>query len=139
MTTGRQEIPAPMPVSILWENILMLPLVGLVDSKRAQEIMEFVLVKTLETEAKVIILDIMGVAIVDSKVASHLLKITLACKLMGADCIISGISPAIALTLVELGVELRGIKTTATLKDAVALALDMTGFEVVAKKKAASK
>lgn len=128
-----------MPITILWENILMLPLVGLVDSKRTQEIMECVLVKILETEAKVIILDVLGVAIVDSKVASHLIKITLACKLMGADCIISGISPAVALTLVELGVELRGVNTTATLKDAVALAFDTIGFEVVAKKKAASK
>ena len=139
MTTGSKEIPIATPVTILWENILMLPIVGTVDSKRAQEIMELTLARVLETEAKIIILDILGVATVDSKVASHLVKIAQACKLMGSQTIISGMSPAIAQTLVQLGVELGSIYTVTTLKDAVALGFDMTGFEVVAKKKAATK
>lgn len=139
MTTGRQEITVATPVTVLWENILMLPIVGTIDSKRGQEIMETILTKILETEAKTIILDILGIATVDSKVASHLVKITQACKLMGSDCVISGISPAIAQTLVQLGVELGGVYTTATLKDAVVLAFDMTGLEVVSRKKAATK
>ncbi len=139
MTTGRREIAIPTPVTVLWENILMLPLVGTIDSKRGQEIMETILTKILETEAKTVILDILGIAIVDSKVASHLVKITQACKLMGSECVISSISPAIAQTLVQLGVDLGGVSTTASLKDALVLAFDMTGFEVVAKKKAASK
>lgn len=126
-------------VTILWEDILMLPIVGTVDSKRAQEIMETMLAKIQETESKVIILDILGVTTIDSKVASHVVKITKACKLMGADAVISGVSSTIAQTLVQLGVDLGGVYTMATLKDAVALAFDMTGFEVVAKKKAATK
>jgi rsbT co-antagonist protein RsbR len=139
MTTGRQERSEPTPVTVLWENILMLPIVGIVDSKRAQDIMESMLNKIQETQARVVILDILGVAMVDSKVASHLIKITQSCSLMGADCIISGISPVIAQTLVQLGIELGGVTTTATLKGAIALAFDMTGFEVAAKKKAATK
>jgi rsbT co-antagonist protein RsbR len=139
MITGRQERPEPTPVIVLWENILMLPIAGIVDSKRAQEIMEGMLNKILETQARVVILDILGVAIVDSKVASHLIKITQSCRLMGADCILSSMSPAIAQTLVQLGIELGGITTAATLRGAIALAFDMTGFEVVAKKKAATK
>jgi len=139
MTTGRREISIPTPVTVLWENILMLPIVGTLDSKRAQEMTGTLLNRILETEAKTIILDILGVVTIDSKVAAHLVKIIQAAKLMGADCIISGISPAIAQTLVQLGVELGAIYTTATLKDAVVLAFDMTGFEVAAKKKAAAK
>jgi rsbT co-antagonist protein RsbR len=139
MTTGRQERPEPTPVTMLWDNILMLPIVGVVDSKRAQDIMENTLNKVQETQAEVVILDILGVAVVDSKVASHLIKITQSCSLMGANCIISGISPVIAQTLVQLGIELGGVTTTATLRGAIALAFDMTGFEVVAKKKAAAR
>ncbi len=138
MTTGRQEIAIPTPVAVLWENILLLPIIGTIDSKRAQEVMETVLAKVLESGSKTVILDILGIATVDSKVAAHLVKITQACKLMGANCIISSISPAIAQTLVQLGVELGDIYTTATLKDAVMLAFDMLGFEIV-KRKATTK
>ena len=138
MTTGRREIAIPTPVAVLWENILVLSIIGTIDSKRAQEVMEIVLAKILETESKIIILDILGITTVDSKVAAHLVKIIQACKLMGANCIISSISPAIAQTMVHLGIDLGGIYTTATLKDAVMLAFDMTGFEVV-KRKATAK
>lgn len=127
-------VPTTTPVTILWDNILMLPIVGVVDSKRAQEIMETILAKALETEAKQIILDILGVATVDSAVANHLLKITKATTMMGCNCIISGISPAIAQILVHLGVELGDIVTVATLRDAVAIAFDNLDLAVVKKK-----
>lgn len=118
------------PVNILWENILLITIFGVVDSKRAQQIMEGMLTKILDTEAKTIILDILGVATVDTAVANHFIKIVKATKLMGSDCIISGISPAIAQTLVSLGIDLGEVATTATLKDAVEIAFKMTGREV---------
>lgn len=127
------------PVTILWENILMLPIVGEIDSKRAQEMMETMLVKVIETESKTIILDITGVPIVDSKVANHLVKITKASKLIGCDCVITGISPEIAQTLVHLGVELGEVVTRATLKDGLKIAFDITGFEVVVRKGVAQR
>src|SRR5687767_6005624 len=91
------------PVNILWDGILLIPISGMMDSSKAQSIMESMLEKILETEAKTIILDILGVAAVDSAVANHILKMSKATKLMGCDCLISGISPAIAQTLVHLG------------------------------------
>jgi len=139
MTTGKQETLIVAPITVLWERILMLPIVGTVDSVRAQEIMEIVLTKVLETEAKVIILDILGVPTMDSKVAALLIKLTGACKLMGADVIISGMSPRIAQTLVNLGIEMPDIVTAAPLKDAIKLAFDIEDLEVVARKKPASK
>ena len=111
------------PVTEIWDDILILPLVGIIDSKRAQDIMTAVLSKISETHAKKLILDISGVAIVDTAVANHLIKITKSTKLMGCTCTISGISPAIAQTMVELGINVVDIRTTATLKDALQLAL----------------
>ena len=134
MAKENKEIQIPTPVTILWENILLIPIVGTIDSKRAQEIMNTMLAKVLETESKVIILDILGVTTVDSAVANHIVKITKATKLMGSDTIISGISPAIAQTLVQLGVELGEVVTTATLKDAVESAFKTLGLEVVERK-----
>jgi rsbT co-antagonist protein RsbR len=139
MATGKQETPVATPVALLWEKVLMLPIVGTVDSKRAHEIMEILLAKVQETESKVIILDILGVPTVDSKVAALLVKIIQACKLMGADVIVSGMSPRIAQTLVNLDDEMTHVITAAPLKDAIKLALDMNGWEVVTKKKPASK
>ena len=118
------------PVNILWEKILMLPIFGTIDSARAQEIMESMLDKIITTGSKVIILDILGVAIVDSAVANHLVKITKATKLVGAEAIISGISSEIAQTLVSLGIELGNVTTTATLADAVELAFDKAGYVI---------
>ena len=118
------------PVNILWENILMLAIFGIVDSNRTQNIMEAMLTKIMETGSKSIILDILGVASVDSAVANHLLKITRATKLMGCDAIISGMSPEIAQTLVGLGIEAGGVPTTATLADALALSFERIGLEV---------
>ena len=107
------------PVTALWTDILMLPVVGIVDSRRAQDIMQAMLTKIAETRSKVIILDISGVAVVDTAVANHLLKITKATRLLGCTCTLSGISPAIAQTMVELGIDVGEIRTTSTLQDAL--------------------
>lgn len=107
------------PVTALWTDILMLPVVGIVDSRRAQDIMQTMLTRIAETQSKVIILDISGVAVVDTAVANHLLKITKATKLLGCTCTLSGISPAIAQTMVELGIDVGDIRTTSTLQDAL--------------------
>jgi len=115
------------PVTAIWRGILLLPIVGVVDSKRAQEIMAAMLSKISETQSKVIILDISGVAVVDTAVANHLIKITKATKLMGCECTVSGVSPAIAQTIVELGIDVGEIRTTATLRDALGSAFDRVG------------
>ncbi|MBN1843855.1 MAG: STAS domain-containing protein [Deltaproteobacteria bacterium] len=118
------------PINILWENILMIPIFGAIDSKQAQEIMENILTRISDSGSKVIILDILGVATVDTAVANYILKITRATGLMGCRCIVSGISPAIAQTLVNLGVGLEGVATTASLRDALETAFDTIGLEV---------
>lgn len=111
------------PVVKLWDNILALPLIGALDSARTQVVMENLLEMIVATGAAVAIIDITGVPIVDTLVAQHLLKTVAAARLMGAECIISGIRPQIAQTIVHLGVELRDVVTKATLADAFALAL----------------
>jgi PAS domain S-box-containing protein len=118
------------PVMRLWDNILLLPIVGLVDSKRVQLIMETVLQKILDHQAKVIILDIQGVPAVDSAVANHIIKVTKATRLMGCTCIITGISPEISQALVNLGIELTDILTQSTLKDGVNTSLKKVGFQL---------
>ncbi len=88
------------------------------------------LTKIADTQSKVIILDISGVAVVDTAVANHLIKITKATKLMGCECLLSGISPAIAQTMVELGIQVGDIRTTAALRDALSIAFQITGVEI---------
>jgi rsbT co-antagonist protein RsbR len=127
------------PIMILWKNILLLPIVGIVDSKRGQEIMETMLARIQEFEAHVIILDILGVAIVDSAVANHLLKIGSATKIMGCSCIITGISPSIAQTIVQLGIDLKDMVTRTNLKDGLELAFGMLALEVREKKDAVKR
>jgi len=127
------------PVIVLWQDILAVPLIGTVDSKRAQLIMEVMLSKILETESKMIIFDISGVQTVDSAVANHFIKISRATNLMGCDCIISGISPAVAQTLVHLGIDLGNIITTTSLKNALDLSFNKLGYEVKMVKKAVKK
>lgn len=122
------------PTIELWDGVLVLPVVGVVDSMRAQHMMESMLNKIMETYSKVIIMDISGVAAVDTAVANHLIKITKATKLMGCECIISGISPAVAQTIIQLGVEMENIKTKSTLGDALAEAFSMLQLEVKSKK-----
>jgi PAS domain S-box-containing protein len=118
------------PVMRLWDSILLLPIVGLVDSKRVQLIMETVLQRIVDYETKVIILDIQGVPSVDSAVANHLIKVTQATKLMGCTCIVTGISPEISQALVNLGIELTDISTQATLKDGVSTSLERLGLQL---------
>jgi methyl-accepting chemotaxis protein len=118
------------PVMQLWDGILMLPIVGLVDSKRVQLIMETVLQRIIDTQAKVVILDIQGVPNVDSAVANHLIKITKASRLMGCVCIITGISPEISQALVNLGIELTDILTQSTLKDGLNSSLQSIGCQI---------
>ena len=124
---SRAMMEMSTPVTALWDDILMLPLVGIIDSRRAQEVMSSMLARIAETRSKVIILDISGVAVVDTAVANHLIKITKATALMGCSCTISGLSPAIAQTIVELGIDVGDVKTTATLRDALADAFRRTG------------
>lgn len=119
------------PIHEVWNHILLLPIYGIVDSAKGQKIMETMLERIVSTKSKVIILDILGVATVDSAVANHLIKITKATKLMGADCIISGISPAVAQTLVGLGIDLDDVKTQATLRDALERAFQLTNLKVI--------
>jgi len=111
------------PVVLLWEGILALPLIGTLDSARTQVVMESLLQKIVETGAGIAIIDITGVPTVDTLVAQHLLKTVSAARLMGADCIISGIRPQIAQTIVHLGVNLADVITKSSLADAFAVAL----------------
>jgi len=106
------------------------PMIGILDSNRTQIVMETLLQKIVDTESELAIIDITGVATVDTLVAQHLLKTVSAIRLMGADCIISGIRPQIAQTIVHLGIDLQGISTKATLADALALAFEKTGWRV---------
>ena len=118
------------PVVQLWEGILALPLIGTLDSARTQVMMESLLQRIVETSSAIAIIDITGVPTVDTLVAQHLLKTVAAARLMGADCIISGIRPQIAQTIVHLGVELGDVTTKATLAGALALALQRTGQRI---------
>jgi rsbT co-antagonist protein RsbR len=119
------------PVVKLWDGILALPLIGTLDSARTQVVMENILQKIVDTGAAIAIIDITGVPTVDTLVAQHLMKTIAAARLMGADCIISGIRPQIAQTIVHLGVNLEDVVTKATLADAFLVALERTGTSVV--------
>jgi rsbT co-antagonist protein RsbR len=122
------------PVVKLWDGILALPLIGTLDSQRTQILMENLLQTIVDDEAEIAIIDITGVPTVDTLTAQHLLKTVAAARLMGADCLISGIRPQIAQTMVHLGVELNVI-SKATLADAFAVALRRTGRTVAKVKK----
>jgi rsbT co-antagonist protein RsbR len=123
----REMLELSTPVVKLWEGILALPMIGTLDSARTQVVMENLLQKVVETGAQIAILDITGVPTVDTLVAQHLLKTVTALRLMGAECIISGVRPQIAQTIVHLGVDLQGVTTKANLADALSLALKRTG------------
>ena len=127
------------PVVKLWDGILALPMIGTLDSSRTQVVMESLLQKIVETGSEVAIIDITGVPLVDTLVAQHLLKTVTAARLMGADCIISGIRPQIAQTIVHLGVDLAGVTTKATLADALALAMRRLHLQVVKVKPSAGE
>jgi rsbT co-antagonist protein RsbR len=119
------------PVIRVFDRVLLLPLVGTVDSLRAQHIMESALARVGEEQAKVLLLDIAGVAVVDTQVADYLLKTTAAVRLLGAQTVITGISPQVARTIVELGVDLSALHTRNKLSDGLELALSIVGRQVV--------
>ena len=126
------------PVVQIWDGILALPLIGTLDSERTQTVMESLLEGIVEQEATLAIIDITGVPTVDTLVAQHLLKTVAAARLMGAECIISGIRPQIAQTIVHLGVDLGDIITKSTLAEALRVALRKTGHEVAALSRASA-
>ena len=118
------------PVVKLWDGVLALPMIGTLDSQRTQVVMESLLQRIVDTGSEIAIIDITGVPTVDTLVAQHLLKTVTAIRLMGADCIISGVRPQIAQTIVHLGLDLQGVVTKANLADALALALRRLGTTV---------
>ncbi len=134
---SREIAELSTPVVKLWDGILALPLIGTLDSARTQVVMETLLEATVQQSAQIAIIDITGVPTVDTLVAQHLLKTVAAMRLMGADCIISGIRPQIAQTMVHLGVELN-VHSKATLADAFKLALLRTGRGVSVQKSRAA-
>src|SRR5262249_13212399 len=126
----RNMLELSTPVVELWEGILALPLIGTLDSERTQLVMEALLTRIVETGASIAIIDITGVPMVDTLVAQHLLKTIGAARPMGAECIISGIRPQIAQTIVHLGVDLGNVMTKANLADALQLALSRLGATI---------
>jgi rsbT co-antagonist protein RsbR len=127
------------PVVQLWDNILALPLIGTLDSGRTQVVMQNLLDAIVRTRSNIAIIDITGVPTVDTLVAQHLLKTIAAARLMGADCIISGIRPQIAQTIIHLGVNLSDVITKATMADAFHVALTRTGMSVVRAERTAGR
>jgi rsbT co-antagonist protein RsbR len=121
------------PVVKLWDGVLALPLIGTLDSQRTSVVMETLLQTIVDTNSEVAIIDITGVPTVDTLVAQHLLKTVAAARLMGAECIVSGIRPQIAQTIIHLGVNLTGVVTKATLADAFAVALRHRGLMIAAR------
>jgi rsbT co-antagonist protein RsbR len=121
------------PVIRVHERLLLLPLVGAIDSQRAQQVMEMVLVRVIEEKARAIIIDIAGVPVVDTKVADHLLKTTAAVKLIGAQTILTGISAQVARTIVQLGVDISSMHTLARLSEGIELGLELVGKRIAPK------
>ncbi|GAA3786537.1 STAS domain-containing protein [Micromonospora maritima] len=131
---AEQLLELSTPVVKLWEGVVAVPLVGTLDSARAQVVMERLLQTLVDTSSPYAIIDITGVPAVDTQVAQHILKTVVAARLMGADCIISGIRPQIAQTIVALGIEFGDIATKASLADALRHVLRLTGVETTARR-----
>jgi rsbT co-antagonist protein RsbR len=131
---SRSLMEMSTPVTEIWEGLLFLPIVGIIDSRRSRDVMNAALNKIAETQARVFILDISGVGIVDTAVANHLIKITRATRLMGCETTISGVSPAIAQTIVDLGIDVGEVQTTATMRDALADAVHAIGLRTSSRR-----
>lgn len=130
MRQQQEMLELSTPVVQIWDGILAVPLIGTLDSGRTQVVMETLLQQIISTESEIAIIDITGVPAVDTLVAQHLLKTIAAARLMGADCIISGIRPEIAQTIVHLGVDLSSVNTKATLAGALKLAIKKSGLKI---------
>ena len=140
ITRQQQELlELSTPVVQLWEGVLALPLIGTLDSARTGVVMQSMLEAIVNTGAGIAIIDITGVPTVDTLVAQHLLKTVAAARLMGADCIISGIRPQIAQTIIHLGVDLANVVTKATLADAFKLAMQREGLRIVSPEASGAK
>ena len=126
---SRALLDMSTPIVAPSDGVLMLPLVGILDSRRAQDTMRRMLQEVAERQAVAFILDISGVAVVDTAVANHLIRMTKATKLMGCETIVSGVSPQVAETIVELGIEIFDMKTTGNMKDALKLAFRLAGAD----------
>jgi len=131
----RAMLSLSTPITKLWHNILLLPLVGTMDNRRGQIILSSSLEKVAATQSRVFILDISGVSVVDTAVANGFIRLAKAVRLMGCACILSGISPAIAQTIVELGIQIDELETTSTMQDALVRALALTGMQISAASK----
>ncbi|MHC1636498.1 MAG: PAS domain S-box protein [Candidatus Methanospirareceae archaeon] len=118
------------PVMQVWKKILVLPIIGVVDSYRAQKIMETLLNKIIETRSEIVIIDVTGVASIDTEVANHIIKAVQAAKLLGAECIITGIRPEIAQTMIHLGVDLKEFITKRDMQEGLRFGLEQIGYEI---------
>lgn len=107
------------PILQLWDDVLAMPIIGVVDTRRSLDIMERLLNEVSARQSRFVILDITGVEVVDTKTADHFIKVTQAARLLGAECVLSGVKPAVAQTLVEIGVDMAALQTVATIKDAL--------------------
>lgn len=125
------------PVIQVWDSVLALPIVGSLDTARTQQMNETLLQRIVDTGSEIVILDITGVPVVDTAVAQHLLETVSAARLLGAEVMLVGLSPRIALTLVHLGLDLGGIITRTTMAKGLALAFERLGLDVVSRRTAA--
>jgi len=125
------------PVLQVGRGILLVPIIGILDSRRSQAVMDKILQTILATRAKAAIIDITGVATIDTSVSNHILKISKATKLMGCRCVISGVSPDVAQSIVDLGIDMGALATEADMQDAIEYAFNIRGYEITEKKKGA--
>ncbi|MBD3286649.1 STAS domain-containing protein [candidate division WOR-3 bacterium] len=123
------------PIIKIWDQVLVLPLIGVLDTRRSQSLTENLLTEISASQSKVVILDITGVPTVDSAVANHLLKTVASVKLLGAECVITGIKPEVAQTIVHLGVDLSEVETLANLAEGLKLAFDHLSFKMADNRK----